>query len=38
MFENYLNKKIDYNGIANIKKSINDGIKIYQKRSHTDKN
>ena len=38
IFENYLNKKIGYDGIDNIKKSINDGIKIYQKRSRTDKN
>ena len=29
IFENYLNKKIDYHGINNIKKSIKDGIKIY---------
>ena len=38
IFENYLNKKIDYNGIDNVKKIINDGIKIYQKKSCTDKN
>ena len=38
IFENYLNKKIGYNGINNIKKSIKDGIKIYQKRFRTDKN
>ena len=38
IFENYLNKKIDYNGINDIEKSIEDGIKIYQKRSRTDKN
>ena len=38
IFENYLNKKIGYDGIDNIKKSIKDGIKIYQKRSRTDKN
>ena len=37
-FENYLNKKIDYDGINNIEKSIADGIKIYQKRRRTDKN
>ena len=37
-FENYLNEKIGYNGIDNIKKRIKDGIKIYQKRSRTDKN
>ena len=34
----YLNKKIDSDGINDIKKSIEDGIKIYQKRSRTDKN
>ena len=38
IFENYLNKKIGYDGIDNIKKSIKDGIEIYQKRSRTDKN
>ena len=38
IFENYLNKKIGYDGIYNIKKSIKDGIKVYQKRSRTDKN
>ena len=38
IFENYLNKKIDYHGISNIEKSIKDGIKIYQKRPRTDKN
>ena len=32
MFENYLNKKIGYDGINNIEKSIEDGIKIYKKR------
>ena len=36
--ENYLNKNIGYDGINNIKKSIKYGIKIYQKRSLTDKN
>ena len=36
--ENYLNKKIGYDGIYNIEKSIKDGIKIYQKRHRTDKN
>ena len=30
IFNNYLNKKIDYRGINRIKKSIKDGIKIYQ--------
>ena len=38
IFENYLNKKIDYGRINDIEKSIEDGIKIYQKRPHTDKN
>ena len=38
IFENYLNKKIDYNGIDMIEKSIKDGIKMYQKRHRTDKN
>ena len=37
-FENYLNKSIDYDRINMIKKSIEDGIKIYQKRPRTDKN
>ena len=31
IFENYLNKKIGYDGIDNIEKSIEDCIKIYQK-------
>ena len=38
IFENYLNKKIGYDGIDNIKKSIKDGIKIYQKRSRKNIN
>ena len=38
IFENYLNKKIDYDRINDIEKSIEDGIKIYQKRRRTDKN
>ena len=38
IFENYLNKKIDYGRINDIEKSIEDGIKIYQKRPRTDKN
>ena len=38
IFENYLNKEIDYGGIDRIKKSIKDGIKICQERSRTDKN
>ena len=38
IFENYLNKKIGYDGISNTEKSIKDGIRIYQKRPRTDKN
>ena len=38
MFENYLNKEIDYHRTNRIKKSIKDDIKIYQKGSLTDKN
>ena len=38
IFENYLNKKIDYDRINMIEKSIEDGIKIYQKRLRTNKN
>ena len=38
IFENYLNKKIGYDGINNIEKSIEDGIKIYQERHRTNKN
>ena len=38
IFENYLNKKIDYDGIDMIEKSIKNDIKIYQKRPRTDKN
>ena len=38
IFENYLNKKIGYDGTSNIEKSIKDGIKIYQKRPRTEKN
>ena len=38
IFENYLNKKIGYDGISNIEKSIKDGIRIHQKQSRTDKN
>ena len=36
-FENYLNKSIDYDRINMIEKSIEDRIKIYQKRPRTDK-
>ena len=38
IFENYLNKSIDYDRINMIEKTIEDGIKIYQKRARTDKN
>ena len=38
IFENYLNKKIGYDRISNIEKSIKDGIRIYQKRTRTDRN
>ena len=38
IFENYLNKKIDYDGIDMIEKSIKNRINIYQKRPRTDKN
>ena len=38
IFENYLNKKINYNKINDIEKSIKDGIKIYKKNPRTDKN
>ena len=38
IFENYLNKSIDYDRINMIEKSIEDGIKIYQKRPRADKN
>ena len=38
IFENYLNKKIDYVRIDMIEKSIKHGIRIYQKRPRTDKN
>ena len=38
IFENYLNKKFNYNRINMIEKSIKDGIKIYKKRPRTDNN
>ena len=38
IFENYLNEKIDYDGIDMIERNIKNGIKIYQKRPRTDKN
>ena len=38
IFENYLNKKIDYDGLDMIERSIKNGIKIYQKRRRKDKN
>ena len=38
IFENYLNKSMDYDGIDMIEKSIENGIIIYQKRPRTNKN
>ena len=38
IFENYLNKSIDYDRTDMIEKSIKNGIGIYQKRPRTDKN
>ena len=38
IFENYLNKIIDYDGINMIEKSIKNGIRIYKKRPRTNKN
>ena len=38
IFKNYLNKRIDYDGIDMIEKSIKNGIRIYQKRPRTGKN
>ena len=38
IFENHLNKKIDYDGIDMIEKSNKNGIKIYQKRTGTYEN
>ena len=37
MFNNCLNKKINYRGINRIKKSIKDGIKIYQEYPFADR-
>ena len=37
IFNNYLNKKIDYRGINRIKKSIKDSMKIYQEYPLTDR-
>ena len=37
IFENYLNKRIDYNRIDMLEKSIKNGIRIYKKRPRTDK-
>ena len=37
IFNNYLNKKCDYDRINGIKKSIQDGIKIYQENPITDR-
>ena len=38
MFENYLNKKIDYDGLDMIERSIKNGMKMYQIKPRTDKN
>ena len=38
IFENCLNKSVDYDRIDMIERSIEDRIKIYQKRPRTDKN
>ena len=38
IFENYLNKKIDYDGLDMIERSIKNGIKIYQIKPGTDIN
>ena len=38
IFENYVNKSIDYDRINMIEKSIEDGMKTSQKRTRTDKN
>ena len=37
IFKNYLNEKIDYRRINRLKKSIKDGIKIYQENTLTDR-
>ena len=37
IFKNYLNEEIDYRRINMIKKSIKDGIKIYQESPLTDR-
>ena len=38
IFENFLNNKVDYDGIDMIEKSIKNCIKIYKKSHRTDKN
>ena len=38
IFENYLNKKIDYDRLDMIERSIKNGIKMYQIKPCTDKN
>ena len=38
VFENYLNKKIDYDGLDMRERSIKNGIKMYQINPRTDKN
>ena len=38
IFEHYLNKNVDYDGIDIIERSIKNGIRIYKKRPCTDNN
>ena len=38
IFENYLNKRIDYDGLDMIERSIKNGIKMYQIKPRTDNN
>ena len=38
IFKNYLNKKIDYDGLDTIQRSIKNGIKMYQIKPRTDIN
>ena len=38
IFENYLNKKMDYDGLDMIERSIKNGIKMYQIKPRTNKN
>ena len=38
ILEKYLNKKINYDGLDKIERSIKNGIKMYKKKPRTDKN